>query len=156
VRGAILDGVRQLSLLPRRSYERIVALEAAAQVSEGEAENAFANGPFTDRAAAHEALHEHLCSVALAASMGLATETQGGSDADSPEEAFARAELIQIIRGALTGLDAPEQNIVRRHYLEGERFEDIALAFGMSKSWVSRLHTRAIEKLARRLRGVGD
>ena len=43
IRGAILDGVRQLSSLPRRAYERIAALEAAVQISDGEAEQVFAD-----------------------------------------------------------------------------------------------------------------
>src|SRR5215204_2093142 len=41
VRGAIIDGVRQMSALSRRAYERLSALEAATLVSEGEAEHAF-------------------------------------------------------------------------------------------------------------------
>jgi RNA polymerase sigma factor for flagellar operon FliA len=158
VRGAVFDAVRQLSRLPRRAYERIAALEAAAQVSEGEAEHAFASAADTDPKAARRALKEHLSSVALAAAIGMATETHGEvSDGDhSPEEALARAELMHIVRGAITELDADEEQIVRRHYIEGEHIEDIARDLEMSKSWASRLHTRAIGRLAKRLRGIAD
>lgn len=156
VRGAILDGVRQLSLLPRRAYERIAALEAAALVSEGEAEHAFAKGGAVDPSAADKALSEHLSAIAMAAAVGIATETHGESadSDDSPEEALARAELIQIVRGAIAELSKEEAELVRRHYLEGERLEDIAQDLDMSKSWASRLHTRAVARLSKRLRNV--
>jgi hypothetical protein len=41
---------------------------------------------------------------------------------------------------------------MRRHYLDGERLEDIARDLSVSKSWVSRLLTRTTTRLARRLR----
>lgn len=155
VRGAILDGVRQLSHLPRRAHERIAALEAAALTSEGAAEHAFASGPTADPNAADRALEKHLSSLAMAAVVGMATETHDeASDGDSPEEALARAELIHIVRGAIAQLSKDEGIVVRRHYLEGERLEDIARDLDMSESWASRLHTRAITRLAKRLHNV--
>lgn len=156
VRGAMLDGVRQLSMLPRRAYERISALEAAAGISEGEAEQAFVSGPALSPSAADDALAEHLAAVAMAAAIGIATETQGeASDGDdSPEEALARAELIHMVRGAITELAADEAELVRRHYFDSERLEDIGRDLGMSKSWASRIHTRAVARLAKRLHHV--
>lgn len=158
VRGAILDGVRQLSLLPRRAYERIAALEAAVLISEGEAEQTFVAGASVDPNAARRALEEHLSSIAVAAAIGIASETRGDATdgEDSPEEALARAELIQMVRGAVAELDAIEGQIVRRHYLEGENIDDIARDLDMSKSWASRLHTRAIGRLTKRLRALSD
>ena len=155
VRGAIGDGVRQMSHLPRRAYERLAALEAAAEVSAGAAERTFADGAIADPAAARRALEEHLSSMAMAAGIGIAVETRGETDGGdgSPEEALARAELLHIVRGALTEFDADEQKIIQRHYFQGERMEEIAHDLDMSKSWASRLHTRAIERLTKRLRG---
>ena len=43
--------------------------------------------------------------------------------------------------------------LIRRHYLEGERFDQVAAELGLSKSWASRLHTRAIGRLTKRLAG---
>lgn len=156
VRGAILDGVRQLSLLPRRAHERIVALKEAASVSEGEAERTFgADSPVTP-SSADEALAEHLSAIAFAAAVGIAAESHGetADGDDTPEDALGRAELIQVVRSAIAELSNDEGELVRRHYLEGERLEDIGRNLGMSKSWASRLHTRAVARLAKRLRHV--
>ena len=157
VRGAILDGLRQLSALPRRAYERIAALEATALVSEGEAERAFARGAATEPSAADRALAEHLSAVALAAAVEMATEDRGESsdEDDNPEDSLARAELIHFVRGALDELSDVEAEVVRRHYFDGERLEDIARDLDMSKSWASRVQTRAVNRLAKRLRNLG-
>lgn len=154
--GAMMDGVRQLSLLPRRAHERIAALEAAANVSAGEAEHAFAAGSTATPSAADAALTEHLSAIATAAAVGVATATHGEATdgEDSPEEALARAQLIHVVRTAMAELATDESELVRRHYLEGERLEDIGRDLGMSKSWASRIHTRAIARLAKRLQHV--
>jgi RNA polymerase sigma factor for flagellar operon FliA len=72
-------------------------------------------------------------------------------DAD-PEEAFERAELLAIVRTSIEDLPREEAELVRRHYLEGERFDHVAAELGLSKSWASRLHTRALGRLAKKLR----
>jgi RNA polymerase sigma factor FliA len=71
---------------------------------------------------------------------------------DDPEEATARAELLQLVRDAIASLPDEEAVLVRRHYLQGERFDHVAQELGLSKSWASRLHTRAIGRLTKRLR----
>ena len=154
--GATIDGVRQLSLLPRRAYERISALEAPVSVGAGEVEHAFVAGSPVSPSAADDELAEHLSAIATAAAVGIATETHGDATdgEDSPEEALARAELVHLVRNAIAELANDEAQLVRRHYLEGERLEDIGRDLGMSKSWASRIHTRAIGRLAKRLRHV--
>jgi RNA polymerase sigma factor for flagellar operon FliA len=51
-------------------------------------------------------------------------------------------------------LPTAESELVRRHYLNGERFDHVAEELGLSKSWASRLHTRALGRLAKRLKGA--
>jgi len=81
-------------------------------------------------------------------------ETIGATAGDDPEQLTAEAELLSIVRQAITELPDQEAELVRRHYLEGERFDSVARELGLSKSWASRLHTRAIGRLSKRLSGV--
>ena len=60
-----------------------------------------------------------------------------------------------MVREAISELPADESELVRRHYLENERFDHVATELGLSKSWASRLHTRAIGRLAKRLKATG-
>ena len=68
--------------------------------------------------------------------------------------ALVVAELLAVVCAAIEELAPQEATLLRRHYLEGERFDHVAEDLGLSKSWASRLHTRAISRLARRLRGA--
>ena len=161
VRGAIVDGVRSVARLPRRVHERLRALDAAARVSEGAAEDVLGapmRGNSTD---AERALDAHLAALATAMAVGLVAEAASGEEGEptpvdarsSPEEALGTAELLAIVRSAIVTLPREEQELVRRHYLEGERFDRVATDLGLSKSWASRLHTRAIQRLANKLKG---
>jgi RNA polymerase sigma factor for flagellar operon FliA len=162
VRGAIIDGVRANAQLPRRAYERLNGLSAALKVSEGAADDAFTSPVTGTRAQADQALGEHLAAMAAAITMGLIAPTGVGeegehvqvSTADSPEEAVSRAELLAVVQNAITDLPEEEAVLVRRHYLEGERFDHVAKSLGLSKSWASRLHTRAMQRLSKRLRSA--
>jgi RNA polymerase sigma factor for flagellar operon FliA len=162
VRGAILDGVRKSSRLPRRAHQRLRALGAAGRVSEGAAEDAFApRSPGATAADAERALGDHLAAMATAVAVGLLASTAHGEEGElvpvdtqaSPEEALARAELLAVVRTSIGELPHEEAELVRRHYLEGERFDHVAAELGLSKSWASRLHTRALRRLTEKLRG---
>lgn len=165
VRGAIFDGVRRLSRLPRRAYERLNGLAAASHASEGAVEDVLSAGtvPGAGAAQADAALAEHLAGLATAMAIGLVAPAVRGEEgertplelADDPEAAYGRAELLELVRRAIAELPKEEAELVRRHYLEGERFDHVAAELGLSKSWASRLHTRAMGRLAKRLRASG-
>ena len=53
----------------------------------------------------------------------------------------------------MEALPARERALIERHYFGGEPFDEIAKDLGISKSWASRLHTQAIQALAKALRG---
>jgi RNA polymerase sigma factor for flagellar operon FliA len=163
VRGAIFDGVRAMARVPRRAHERLRGLQAAALVSEGAAEDVHApQPPGAGAATADQGLAEHLAAMATAMAVGLVAETARGEEGEvttlaaghDPEEALARAELLRVVQTAIAELPQDEAELVRRHYLQGERFDHVATELGLSKSWASRLHTRAIARLAKRLRGA--
>jgi RNA polymerase sigma factor for flagellar operon FliA len=161
VRGAMLDGVRKSAPLPRRAHARIRALEAALLVAETNAEDAAPGSAVpSDPHASEQKLTEHLADMATAMAVGLLATPALGDEGEpsavdttrSPEEAVAEAELRKIVIDALEELPSDERELVRRHYLEGERFDHVAASLGLSKSWGSRLHTRAVARLTKRLR----
>jgi RNA polymerase sigma factor for flagellar operon FliA len=164
VRGSMLDGIRKSAPLPRRAHARIRALEAALLVSEAAAEDAQPGAlPMAaDPKASDQKLTEHLADMATAMAMGLLATPAVGDEGElsaldtsmSPEDAVAQAELRELVVSALDDLPEDERTLVRRHYLEGERFDQVAASLGLSKSWGSRLHTRAIARLTKRLRSL--
>src|SRR5690606_27303369 len=165
VKGAIIDGVRAMSRVPRRVHERLGALAAASRVSEGALEDLQVSPPpGATRADAEESLVEHLRNMATAMAVGLLAPTARDEEGrptllesaeSSPEAMLGRAELLEQVSQAIDQLPEAEAELVRRHYLKGERFDIVAKELGLSKSWASRLHTRALGRLTKRLRGLG-
>jgi RNA polymerase sigma factor for flagellar operon FliA len=160
VQGAIYDGLRRSASLPRRARERIAALEAAALVSEGEAEYSAARGTPEDLGRAEKFLANHLSAMATAAAIRITADRGRPTEAldslvdarEDPEQAFARAELLELVRREASELPKDEAEVVRRMYFEGKRLEDVAREHGVSLSWASRLHTRAVARLCKRMK----
>jgi RNA polymerase sigma factor for flagellar operon FliA len=161
VRGAMIDGVRQASHLPRRLHERLRAAEAALHYSEGAIEDVSAPAPpGGTRASAERALADHLAGMATAMAAGLVAKAAVADEGEplavsadtDPEGKVLRAQLVAKLAQAIDGLPDKEAELVRRHYFDGELFDTVARDLGLSKSWASRLHTRAIDRLTKRLR----
>lgn len=162
IRGAMLDGVRQLSHLPRRVHEKLRAFETASRYSEHALEDLHAPAPPGQMPADRERrLVDHLAGMATAIATGLVSEAaldeQGSSTAvasqPSPEECSSKRQLLELVQRGIESLPEQEALLIRRHYFEGERFDHVANELGLSKSWASRLHTRAIGRLTKRLSG---
>jgi RNA polymerase sigma factor for flagellar operon FliA len=158
VRGSVIDGIRSSSTLPRSVYSRLRAADGGtARPQEcSEAEDCAER----DRNAedADRKLDEYLASAATAIAIGLS----GGSSIDdlgeptdrspSAEERLVREELLTAIRGAIRELPDTERTLLERHYFGGVTFEKAASELGLSKSWASRLHARAIVAVTRSLK----
>ena len=56
------------------------------------------------------------------------------------------------VREAIAERPEQERVLLTRHYFDDVTFEEAARELGLSKSWASRLHSRAIEGLARSLK----
>jgi RNA polymerase sigma factor for flagellar operon FliA len=156
----MLDGVRQLSHLPRRVHEKLKAFENASRYSEHALEDLHAPAPPGQAAVDRERrLVDHLAGMATAVATGLVSEagiddqgsTMAVSHHPSPEEASSRRQLLELVQEGILSLPEQEALLIRRHYFEGERFDHVATELGLSKSWASRLHTRAIGRLTKRL-----
>ena len=158
VRGAVIDGVRATSVVPRSVYTRVRA--PARTSTEGASTSACAedgDGRESIAEVADRRLGEYLAAAATAVALGFvgARADQHGEPTDrspSAEESLLRYELYEAIRAAVAELPEFERTLVERHYFEGVTFEEAAAELGLSKSWASRLHTRAIGYVTRSLR----
>lgn len=162
LRGAIIDGLRKESGLPRGVGARLRSLQAADLFVETNAEEQNDVRAARDADTADARLAALLRGIATASAVGLVCgghdndgeeyahpNSQRGSD---PELFVQRAELRRVIERALRAVGGKEADILRRHYLEDQDLQDAAAEMGLSKSWGSRLHARGIEILAEKLR----
>ncbi|CAN5166018.1 FliA/WhiG family RNA polymerase sigma factor [soil metagenome] len=159
IKGAMYDALRTQSALPRRIYERVRTLEAGERVTETAAEET--GSVATPAESADDKLASYLAGIATAMAIGLLAESGGPSAEDakdskaSAEDQLAHADLLAKIRAACERRPDAERQLLVRHYFDGVTFEEVAKELGLSKSWASRLHTRAIAGVTKDLKRAG-
>lgn len=155
VNGAILDGLRQATQLPRRTWARLVTLRAASDYLENLSER---ERGAADRGAAPAGGAEALARVKHTLSAirtmyvtSLEAMRERGFDAagDAPAAAdrIDAARMAHRLRDAIARLPDKERALMTKHYWEGKNLVQAGAELGMSKSWASRLHAQAVEKL---------
>ena len=68
-------------------------------------------------------------------------------------------ELLQsrkLVREAVNKLPEQEKTLLQLYYYKENSLEEVGKQLGLSKSWTSRLHARAIDKLSRLLKDLVD
>ena len=149
VRGAILDACPDPILDSRRRL---------ADTGSNEVLNTYAHVVNSHRAQA--SLEDRLSQLSdVAGSLQMVYVLR-----DAPEVAFRpngapqarrlnRIDNAQAIRQAVEGLPDREKKVLEAMYFEGRSMTDIGESMGYSPSWVSRIHSRALERLGDRISG---
>lgn len=158
IRGAMIDGIRQFGSLPRRIYRELGAALDADRVQEAYDEEDAASPPASPEAA-DVRLTSYLAGLATAMAMGTVVARsptgeveQAATDDPTPEDLVVLAELGRQVRSIVERLPDAERALVERHYFGDETLDRAAASLGLSKSWGSRLHARAIDTIARELK----
>ncbi|MEO6773143.1 MAG: sigma-70 family RNA polymerase sigma factor [Kofleriaceae bacterium] len=156
VQGSIVDGLRKSSQLPRRVWAKLVALRAASDYLEHRAERdagAALQGalPATGPDALAQVKSElsairtmYVTSLEALQDAGFDHPDDHATGADAAIDA-QRAALK--LRAAIDALPAKEQALMKKHYWEGKNLLEAGAELGISKSWASRLHAQAVERL---------
>jgi RNA polymerase sigma factor for flagellar operon FliA len=156
VQGSIVDGLRKASHLPRRTWARLVALRAANDFLEHRAEReAGAAQQGVKPTEGAEALAQVKHELAAIRTMYVTSlEAMRDKGFDRPDETTPSADQTidagrtsQQLRAAIDRLPEKEQALMKKHYWEGKNLLEAGAELGISKSWASRLHAQAVEKL---------
>ncbi|HMA95532.1 MAG TPA: sigma-70 family RNA polymerase sigma factor [Polyangiaceae bacterium] len=154
VQGAVVDAVRRAGPLPRRVYKRLRALEAEALTAAGF--SCSSSTQTRDLGELEESVAD--CARAMAAS-GAASLIAGKVGAvisqgetyvsGDPEDAAQFAELYAHLAEAVAKLNSDEATIIRYIYFDDLSYRQVAEKLDVSRSWVVRLHTRAMIRMTR-------
>jgi RNA polymerase sigma factor for flagellar operon FliA len=148
IRGAILDGVRKMAYLPRRAYARLKAAESADEVMEPLGEARAADPASRGRPEQIVAdLDGALAKLTAGYVLSVVGQNEEEAPPTNPEEELLGRELRGKVRGAVEALAERERVLVLGFYFEGRRFDEVASELGISKSWASRLHAKALEQI---------
>ena len=144
VQGAIIDGVRKLTSLPRRIWRQLVALRAASTYLEHYAatEPQTTNEPL-------DKLRDAMTAIRTMYMISLETISEDEVEPlqTAADEDIDLQRLSVRLRTALEALPEDERALMFKHYWEGKQLATAGGELGISRSWSSRLHSRAIDRL---------
>jgi len=150
ISGSIIDGIATMSEVRQQvSFRNRVRTERARSLCDVDT----ADMPTADAM-------QMLIDVAVGLALGFMLEGTGLYQAEGERDSGANAyeslvwkETMQRIMTEVAALPEREQNIIRRHYLDGLNFEQIGALLGVSKGRVSQLHKASVGLLKKRLLG---
>ena len=158
----ILDQIRKMDWIPRTVRQRQRQIDAAIHEIEVS----------TGRTATDEQIAEKLgisdeeytdwqSQMKVTGVISLDEFTESGSDIpgdrygtgriEGPEEALEKEELKEMLGEALATLTEKEQKVVLLYYYEDLTLKEISNILEVSESRVSQLHTKALQKLQKKL-----
>ena len=159
IKGAIHDGLREMGYYSRSATQRVrwVAnandlMQAAADDEQLSAESAAAT--VDDEIAAAQSLIDTLIPVYLL-SLGSEQVPEIIDHSALSMEQIEERELIGIVLACTAELTEDEQQLIHALYFKHVSMTELAARMGITKSWISRLHARAIAHLRDLLRKRG-
>ncbi|NDC37690.1 MAG: sigma-70 family RNA polymerase sigma factor [Proteobacteria bacterium] len=159
IRGSIIDSIRECADTSGKAYRYVKAMQSSHNLRE----DMYDSGASQSAASREEALAE----VFDFAAKGILAFRLSVDDAEeelfnelgspiTPEEFLRGTQGNKKLRAAIATLPEKERLIIEEFYFNDRSFTEIADGpHGLSKSWVSRLHTKAIERLQTLLREEG-
>lgn len=162
VHGAMLDAIREAMPLPRRRHRQLESARAACHAAAlGTPEHAAASRRLAEETEAVALLSPSSLAITLGEALGVDEDVDPDDDdpavrvfrVDSAgaEERLERAELATALVAAMRQLTVQERMILRGLYFEDRGLFELGADLGLSKSWASRIHTRALGRLQKLL-----
>ena len=157
IRGAMYDGLRTMGWYSRADYARYRAEERANEYLQSHADRppeAGGGSHAADAAEALAAVAQVLSGIAAVHITSLeAAATVADESLPPPDAAVDTGRLSRRVRDAVAKLPDKERELMQLYYFADKTLEEAGAALGLSKSWASRLHARAVSLLRDSLQG---
>ena len=148
VRGAMYDGCRREGWVPR---QRKKAAKTQAAINDQMARTAQARA----QAPQPKTLAQSVDRVASTIGSALTVMLVEESDLEavvtpyqpSQSENLYQKQVNEQLNIAISQLDEVERQLIKRHHYLGEPLAQVGRDLGLSTSWCSRMHTRAIDRI---------
>jgi RNA polymerase sigma factor FliA len=160
IKGAIYDGLREMGYFSRQGGIRVRWVANAGDVVQSALDDAVSDSPtgaapsVDDEIAAAQSLIDALIPVYLL-SLGSDTVPEVVDQHALSMEQIEQRELVRLVMDTLRELSGDEQELINALYFKHVSMTELAARQGITKSWISRLHTRAIKHLRDLLRERG-
>ena len=145
IKGAIFDGLRKMGILNAAEPHALNAERSNAYLSNLSDRDAGARPSFSEDIGE---ISNAVSGLAIVYTTGLdSLENQLVAEQISAEERLELEQTKKRIRKAMGMLSEKERKLLQAYYFHSKTLEEAGEEIGQSKSWASRLHARAIEKL---------
>jgi RNA polymerase sigma factor for flagellar operon FliA len=175
VRGAMFDGLRSMGWLPRSEYARLRLEERATAYMQnlaardssqpepapppskpGRGRPASTGGGEVEEKVRDLAEALNGVAAVFVTLLGRYEESQLVDERPAAHEELERHQMADRVRKALLRLPDKERHLIEQYYFHDQTLEQVGAGMGLSKSWTSRLHARAIALLRDALAAAGD
>lgn len=164
IRGAILDELRRLDVVPRSTREKIRAMDAVAAKLTQQLDRPAAPAEVAAVLGTSESNVFEL--IRAARTVAMLSLDDGTSSPDAllvrdilpcphtvdPGDAAAQAELIEAVATRIGALPEAERRVITMYYREGLLLREIGEVLGVTESRVSQIHSRALARLQEMLK----
>jgi RNA polymerase sigma factor for flagellar operon FliA len=157
IRGAIYDGLRNMGWVSRNEYARY-RFEERANTYLGNLADRQAGSVGDENKTVEDEVNEladtvqSLVTIFVTSLEGMEGLQVEDVDAAPIDITVGDAQMKRYVREALSRLPEQERNLLTMYYFKEMSLQEVGDALGLSKSWTSRLHAKAVEKLSRILR----
>jgi RNA polymerase sigma factor for flagellar operon FliA len=150
IKGAVYDGLRKMGPMSRTEYARSRFAARANDILQSATDDEQANAgvPLTvdDEISATQSFVDALIPVYLL-SLEDANLPEVADGSQSALERVQHDELVGLTRSLIQELPEDEREIIEKIYFKHMSIVDVSGTLGISKSWGSRLHAKAIKHL---------
>jgi len=150
IRGAIYDGLRKMGPMSRTDYARSRFAARANDILQGATDDEQASAGVAlsvdDEIAATKSFIDALIPVYLL-SLEDANLPELADASESALQKVERQELLSLTRSLIADLPDDERQVVEQIYFKHLTIVEVSNTLGVSKSWGSRLHAKAIKHL---------
>ena len=149
IKGAILDNLPKLPTIPNKQQKPVEDETPRNEVDEVQSDAVALTSKVT------QITYSYILS--LDAPQGSGDDGEDFSllkqlgKSDTVQHEMELEELQQILRLAIEQLPIQERTTLRYYYFHHMSFSEIGQKLGLSESWVSRIHRRALEQLRHKL-----
>jgi len=154
IRGAIYDGVSKMSWINRSQYNRVKYQQSADDVLRLESDKGSSQGGLSWFKEVTGALAIVYLSTHAA---GQEREPLDVEDrvSPSPQATVIERDTHRKLHELIEALPNESRELIRATYFEGLTLTEAGQRLGIGKAWASRLHAKALARLARGLRLAG-
>lgn len=157
IKGAVFDGLRQMGILTRTPNDAWVRREAVLNdlvqtASDDETESTTAT--VDDEIQTVEKFVDSLIPAYLL-SLSEENAPDVADTRDLPNVSVEFRETIDLVRATVKELPDKERDIIEALYFKQISTTELAKMMVVNKSWISRLHSKAVNRLRQRLAMLG-